>query len=121
MPDVFKRWPFSLILSFNLAVLSQKQYRSRETNFSFFCHLLMCDQEMSVVTWQQAAAFHLSVNSYVVYKHLPIFTFSSFHIQAYFQQKCTPSVPNYKISQEFWRVKAILSLTKIIERNIKKL
>ena len=31
----------------------------------------------------------------------------------------TPSVPNYKTSQEFWRVKAISSLTKIIKRNIK--
>ena len=31
----------------------------------------------------------------------------------------TPSVPNYKTSQESWRVKTILSLTKIIERNIK--
>ena len=31
----------------------------------------------------------------------------------------TPSVPNYKTSQESWRVKAILSLIKIIERNIK--
>ena len=31
----------------------------------------------------------------------------------------TPSVPNYKTPQEFWRVKAISSLTKIIERNIK--
>ena len=32
---------------------------------------------------------------------------------------CTPDVPNYKTSQEFWRVKAISNLTKIIERNIK--
>ena len=32
---------------------------------------------------------------------------------------CTPAVPNYKTSQEFWRVKAISNLTKIIERNIK--
>ena len=31
----------------------------------------------------------------------------------------TPSIPNYKTSQESWRVKAISSLTKIIERNIK--
>ena len=31
----------------------------------------------------------------------------------------TPSVPNYKTSQEFWRVKTISSLTKIIERNVK--
>ena len=31
----------------------------------------------------------------------------------------TPSVSNYKISQESWRVKAISSLTKITERNIK--
>ena len=31
----------------------------------------------------------------------------------------TPSVSNYKTSQEFWRVKTISSLTKIIERNIK--
>ena len=31
----------------------------------------------------------------------------------------TLSVPNYKTSQKFWRVKAISSLTKIIERNIK--
>ena len=31
----------------------------------------------------------------------------------------TPSIPNYKTSQESWRVKTILSLTKIIERNIK--
>ena len=31
----------------------------------------------------------------------------------------TLSVPNYKTSQEFWRVKTISSLTKIIERNIK--
>ena len=33
--------------------------------------------------------------------------------------KNTPSVPNYKTSQESWRVKTISSLTKIIERNIK--
>ena len=32
---------------------------------------------------------------------------------------CIPSVPNYKTSQESWRVKVISSLTKIIERNIK--
>ena len=31
----------------------------------------------------------------------------------------TPSVPNYRTSQEFWRVKIISSLIKIIERNIK--
>ena len=31
----------------------------------------------------------------------------------------TPSVSNYKTFQEFWRVKAISNLTKIIERNIK--
>ena len=31
----------------------------------------------------------------------------------------TPSVPNYKSFQEFWRVKPSQSLTKIIERNIK--
>jgi hypothetical protein len=31
----------------------------------------------------------------------------------------TPSVPNYKSFQEFWRVKSSQSLTKIIERNIK--
>ena len=31
----------------------------------------------------------------------------------------TPSAPNYKTSQESWRVKSISSLTKIIERNIK--
>ena len=29
------------------------------------------------------------------------------------------SVSNYKTSQEFWRIKIISSLTKIIERNIK--
>jgi len=33
--------------------------------------------------------------------------------------RTTPSVPNYKTFQEFWRVKSISSLTKIIERNIK--
>ena len=32
---------------------------------------------------------------------------------------CTPAVPNYKTSQEFWRVKAISNLTKITKRNIK--
>jgi hypothetical protein len=31
----------------------------------------------------------------------------------------TPSIPNYKSFQESWRVKSFLSLTKIIERNIK--
>jgi len=31
----------------------------------------------------------------------------------------TPSVPNYRTSQESWRVKTIASLTKIIEINIK--
>ena len=31
----------------------------------------------------------------------------------------TPSVPNYKSFQKFWRVKPSQSLTKIIERNIK--
>ena len=31
----------------------------------------------------------------------------------------TTPVLNYKTSQESWRVKAISSLTKIIERNIK--
>ena len=31
----------------------------------------------------------------------------------------TPSVPNYKSFQKFWRVKPFQSLTKIIERNIK--
>ena len=31
----------------------------------------------------------------------------------------TPSVPNYKTSQESCKVKTISSLTKIIERNIK--
>jgi len=31
----------------------------------------------------------------------------------------TPSIPNYKSFQEFWRVKPFESLTKIIERNIK--
>ena len=31
----------------------------------------------------------------------------------------TPSVPNYKSFQEFWRVKAFSSLTKNIEKNIK--
>ena len=31
----------------------------------------------------------------------------------------TPSVPNYKTFQEFWRVKMISNLIKIIERNIK--
>jgi len=31
----------------------------------------------------------------------------------------TPSVPNYKSFQEYWRVKAFSSLTKNIERNIK--
>ena len=31
----------------------------------------------------------------------------------------TTSIPNYKTSQEFWRVKTISSLIKIIERNIK--
>ena len=31
----------------------------------------------------------------------------------------TLSVPNYKTSQKSWRIKAILSLIKIIERNIK--
>ena len=31
----------------------------------------------------------------------------------------TPSVPNYKSFQEFWRVKQSQSLTKIIKRNIK--
>ena len=31
----------------------------------------------------------------------------------------TPSVLNYKISQESWRVEAISNLTKIIEKNIK--
>ena len=36
-----------------------------------------------------------------------------------FLKTATPSVPNYKTSQESWRVKVISSLTKIIERNIK--
>ena len=36
-----------------------------------------------------------------------------------FGEKNTPSVPNYKTFQESWRVKAISSLTKIIEKNIK--
>ena len=31
----------------------------------------------------------------------------------------TPSVSNFKTFQQSWRVKAISSLTKIIERNIK--
>ena len=31
----------------------------------------------------------------------------------------TPSVPNYKSFQEFWRVKPFQNLTKIIEKNIK--
>ena len=31
----------------------------------------------------------------------------------------SPSVPNYKSLQEFWRAKSSQSLTKIIERNIK--
>ena len=31
----------------------------------------------------------------------------------------TPSIPNYKSFQEFWRVKPFESLTKIIERNTK--
>ena len=31
----------------------------------------------------------------------------------------TPSVPNYKSFQEFWRVKSFQNLTKIIERNTK--
>jgi len=33
--------------------------------------------------------------------------------------KITHSVSNYKTSQESWRIKAISSLTKIIETNIK--
>jgi hypothetical protein len=32
---------------------------------------------------------------------------------------CTPSVPNYKSFQEFWRVKVFSDLTKNIKRNIK--
>ena len=35
------------------------------------------------------------------------------------KQTYTPSVPNYKTSQESQRVKTISSLIKIIERNIK--
>ena len=34
-------------------------------------------------------------------------------------QYTTPSVPNYKSFQEYWRVKPSQSLTKIIERNTK--
>ena len=44
------------------------------------------------------------------------FTMSLFRSQLH---NDTPSIPNYKTSQESWRVKAISNLTKIIERNIK--
>ena len=38
---------------------------------------------------------------------------------SYGKKTSTPSVPNYKSFQESWRVKAFLSLTKNIEKNIK--
>ena len=53
---------------------------------------------------------HISMQHYTSYPQL-IYFFPLKHN--------TPSVSNYKKSQESWRIKAISSLTKIIERNIK--
>jgi len=46
------------------------------------------------------------------------FTSSLPALPFFFLNNYTPSIPNYKTSQESWRVKAISSLTKIIEINM---